>query len=501
MVAVINLNLLVDYMIVGGLFAIGAMKLMRFPLWLIVPILAVGAGIPIVAVVHHDNPGAPEWKYVAACSGAAAGVILLIPWLYAIGRMLAPLQRRLLLMPGLTQFGVRPKWLRESTTNKAVEVPKPPVPARRIVQQRISPRPAATQRSVLGMRAVNVPQLFADAVTVAIREDRWAFVPPFVALACGWTFVWVALWYAAVGAVIGFLLGFGIGSGVGSQLDPASWTSIGLLAAVAGAAVGAALLFVTIYAAQGVVGVAAFLTSMATGLVISTLIAMVTVQLEPMSMKMRGYRRLSDRELKRAQPVIDDVCTAMHVTQRPTFLVHDVMVPGAWTHCHHIVLTKRSLDLDQAQLSALIAHEMSHYLSGDGVFSVLVWACALPVAVVANLQSVSQRGLGPFLGFLTALVFWPALLLLRFVIGPALAGWSRTVEYRADAAAAEAGFGSGLIQLLDLIKVFEPARSGWSTVIAATHPPTELRIEALLRRSMGTEAEEESAPFLPQPAI
>lgn len=74
------------------------------------------------------------------------------------------------------------------------------------------------------------------------------------------------------------------------------------------------------------------------------------------------------------------------------------------------------------------------------------------------------------------------MVLLRFAIAPANGVANRQCEYEADAAAAEAGYGVGLIKMLESIRVFEPGRTGWDSVMAATHPPVEFRIEALQRR-------------------
>ena len=40
----------------------------------------------------------------------------------------------------------------------------------------------------------------------------------------------------------------------------------------------------------------------------------------------------------------------------------------------------------------------------------------------------------------------------------------------------------GLIQLFESTRIFEPGRTGWDSVMAATHPPMELRIDAILKR-------------------
>jgi Zn-dependent protease with chaperone function len=307
-------------------------------------------------------------------------------------------------------------------------------------------------------------------------------LPPLVSLLCGWTFVWIALWMAAIGAFIGFVMGLLGGSFAGLPLAPANPPSFGIVSAMAGAVIGAVVLFLSLYVIGGISGWLSCLVSVATGAVIALLITSIATASEPWSMQMRGYRRLSDRERAHVGPIIDDVCQAMRLTERPTFLISDHVVPAAWAHSHHVVVTSGALELDGGQLGAMIAHEVAHYRASDATYGRFVWACALPVAILTNVQSfVNKRG-GQGFGLIIGIVLWPAVVLLHFAIAPAMSSWSRGCEYRADAIAAQAGYGPGLIKLLDDLKIFEPGRTGWSSVMNATHPPMELRVEAIQRR-------------------
>jgi hypothetical protein len=62
---------------------------------------------------------------------------------------------------------------------------------------------------------------------------------------------------------------------------------------------------------------------------------------------------------------------------------------------------------------------------------------------------------------------------------PAVASESRRIEYEADAGAAVAGFGPTLHKALERLAPFEGGRSAWEAALSATHPPMELRLEAL----------------------
>jgi Zn-dependent protease with chaperone function len=115
----------------------------------------------------------------------------------------------------------------------------------------------------------------------------------------------------------------------------------------------------------------------------------------------------------------------------PVFLVHDIPTPGAWTQSRHIVLSKRSLDLERSQLSAMIAHELHHYAARDGVRATFIWASALPVAMLTEAQGVMNAKGGRFFGVIGASFFWPAMVLLRFAIAPANGVANRQCEYEA----------------------------------------------------------------------
>jgi hypothetical protein len=55
----------------------------------------------------------------------------------------------------------------------------------------------------------------------------------------------------------------------------------------------------------------------------------------------------------------------------------------------------------------------------------------------------------------------------------------RRYEYEVDNAALEISFGTELSAALRKMTAFEGGRTGWEQAMAATHPPVELRLEAL----------------------
>jgi Zn-dependent protease with chaperone function len=175
----------------------------------------------------------------------------------------------------------------------------------------------------------------------------------------------------------------------------------------------------------------------------------------------------------------------------PRFAMADIVIPNAWTHMRTIVITSGLLQtLDDAELRAVLAHELQHWRSGDSVGLHVVWAAAWPVAVTYNIGMIiaGQRqgmGVGPparFRGFLVLLgwiIAWPAWVILTFIIAPTVAVSQRHYEYSADAAAARLGYAAAMISALRKMGAFEGGRTGWEQAMTATHPPTELRVEAL----------------------
>jgi hypothetical protein len=84
-----------------------------------------------------------------------------------------------------------------------------------------------------------------------------------------------------------------------------------------------------------------------------------------------------------------------------------------------------------------------------------------------------------FLALFGWFIAWPAWVITKFILVPLTAHTQRGYEYEADAAAARIGLATQLSSALKKMGAFEGGRSGWEQAMAATHPPTELRLEAL----------------------
>lgn len=129
----------------------------------------------------------------------------------------------------------------------------------------------------------------------------------------------------------------------------------------------------------------------------------------------------------------------------------------------------------------------------DAVGLRIIWVAALPVALIyalgmwfagARPQVPTPEALGIqlprwFLAVVGWLIAWPTWVITKFVITPIVGASQRRYEYEADAAAKEIGLGAPLGSALRTMGAFETGRTGREAAMAATHPPVELRVEAL----------------------
>ncbi len=313
------------------------------------------------------------------------------------------------------------------------------------------------------------------------------------ALAATWTGLPIVLWSVMLGAFAGVLVG-----GLDSATSPVAhtfgiWQSLGLTGAVVGAPTGAfagLLMFLDYITTPS--GVLAVLLNMAVGFVVGIVTLLVLGRFEDMTLRLRGYRELSRRERQLIDPIVDEILERMGISgARPTFYMSDATVPGAWTHMNSITLTRGLLgsydrsenppvpDMRISALTAILAHEISHWDAGDGVGARAVWACCWPLALASDIAFVLRRN--RVLVTLGWVFLWPAWVSIHFLVKSALAAGMRKAEYAADARVAWLGedFRLGLRTALDELEDWEAPRTGWESVIYATHPPIELRQQQL----------------------
>jgi Zn-dependent protease with chaperone function len=368
---------------------------------------------------------------------------------------------------------------RERATETAAEAP----PAR--TRRR---RPAA--RTAVGPSELDgIPAEYDDGVQwlrAGFRRQPWGVL---VGLITGWTAIWVALWGAAIGFVIGALAAagqltsLGASIGVGQATSALGFVGGGFLGLIGGFALVARFLIID-HPIQTVI-------SVVSGAVLAVLIVVAAAAFERQSIRLRGYRRLSRAEARRVAPLVKSAADAMGLPLAlPRFAMADMYVNNAWAHMRTIVITTGMLSsMTDDEIRAVLAHELAHWASGDVVGLQFVWAAAWPVALIYNLgtfmagrtspsgiQRSSKRG---FLAFAGGLIAWPAWVIIKFFITPVISGTQRAYEYQADAASARAGYATALSSALRKMSAQEGGRTGWEQAMAAVHPPTELRLEAL----------------------
>ncbi len=315
-----------------------------------------------------------------------------------------------------------------------------------------------------------------------------------VALVFGWTGAWLALWGAAIGAVVGILVALNLFSTTALGVDV---TKLGGGQAITIVSVLSGMFFGAIGGVVVVLRLILFSTSweftvsIGSGIVISVIVTVVMAGYERLGLRLRGYRRLSRDEVRRIAPLVRDVAEANNLDGLPRFAMSDQVIPNAWTHMRTIVLTTGLLQsLDDPELRAVITHELAHWRSGDSVGLRIVWAAAWPIAITFNVgmliagkkPSVPLPVPGWVRGFLVILswiIAWPAWVVIKLFIAPAVAATQRGYEYAADRAAASLGYAPAMISALRKMTAYEGGRTNWEQALTATHPPTELRIEAL----------------------
>lgn len=324
------------------------------------------------------------------------------------------------------------------------------------------------------------------------------------ALFTAWTAAVIALWIAAFSAIASIVLtAFGItvsgqAAGVFAFTSHTSGGVIFLGALVAGA-VGFGTAFAAIYTSSTIGTIPLVATALLIGIVIGLVFGLISTLMEPKLLAWRGYRRASAREEREhLNEAVAMVRASMNLRSTPYLLVMDSAVPQAWTYTRTIVLSKGLIEgLDTEELAGVLAHELTHWRRGDGFAMRMVWCFGWPVGILYGLGMFLQgarfgasepphssgtstaKGATTLLTFLGWMFLWPSWLLTRFVLIPMTANNSRLAEYEADAGASAIGLGDGLSRALKRISVWEGNRNAWDAALAQSHPPTELRLEAL----------------------
>jgi Zn-dependent protease with chaperone function len=309
-----------------------------------------------------------------------------------------------------------------------------------------------------------------------------------LSLLFAWSGLQLAVWAAFAGAIAGMVLAAGVlgqhpfGADlpgiIGSKTVSPIALVLGLVLGFVGGFVGVLVWIIGFHFTQ-------WLGGMIAGAILGALLLIVFTAYERTWLRLRGYRRLSRFEVREIALMVKEVADRMNLDGLPRFAIEDSQMPNAWTHARTIVLTTGLLrNLDDGEIRAILAHELHHWRTGDVVGLYLQTAVAWPLALALNIghRLGEPKGRGSrnaLLAFVGWFIGFPAQVITRFLIAPAVASTRRRYEYEADAAAAQLGYSAQLITAIQKIGAFESGRSGWENTLAATHPPVELRVEAL----------------------
>jgi len=352
--------------------------------------------------------------------------------------------------------------------------------------------------------------------TIAALIAAWFYVPAALASA--------ALLAIASGVVAYFYSGFAGDRSLPSQIRDVPLLgdamqnlllrSGGVEAAVIGVLIGGLLGFLVglIWVFLGpfqhglLDGVATVLGAIVVGIVVGLLYTVYRVVFERRILAVTGARRLSRREAEFLVPLVADAAGRLGLGNYPAVLIDDAREPNAFAHTRHIVVNQGLLEefgYEREPIGAVLAHELVHWRNGDAISAAFVRGCALPLYLVqAGGGWLAARARNSVLRFLVWLAFWPVFVTVRYFVAPMQAADSRNAEYRADEGSVLAGHRAGMRQVLaHFRRSFEGGRNGWVAAMCASHPPNELRLEALEEPGRDYPLPDQDAPALPLPVL
>jgi Zn-dependent protease with chaperone function len=337
------------------------------------------------------------------------------------------------------------------------------------------------------------------------------------ALICAWFYVPFAVFAAAVFGVLGAIVGFAGGALSGTQIPvlgesiPAGLQIGGMFGLAAGLIAGGVVGFLLgmfgpfllvqedVAAALGVV-----VGQVAVGLFVGVVYTIFSVSTEATRLKIAGARRPSRREEELLMPIMHECAHRLDLPGLPRLLIDDTKAVNAYAATRHIVLNQGLLDefnYDREVIAGVLCHELGHWNNADPVASTFVRGVALPLYIVYTIAARLLEWLRhPILQLFLWAILFPVLITVRFIIAPMQGIESRAAEYRADRVAVLGGHREGVRRFLARIRrTIDRGMTGWDETICQTHPPTELRLEALEEPGKSYPLPDEDAPVRPLP--
>lgn len=212
-----------------------------------------------------------------------------------------------------------------------------------------------------------------------------------------------------------------------------------------------------------------------------------------------GLREPTAIEIERLSPLWDRLCTGAKINpDRYTLRIEDNPGVNAYAAAGHLVsVTRGAMELPDAMLTGILAHELGHHRDLHPVTSLLTWWFMLPVSLLDWCLRIVVNMTGFVLSFFRGwliVVLWIAvlsLIVLRFLFFIPVRGAQffalavgRSAEYAADRHAVGMGYGPGLREALQLF-LDSGGDDNLPTGLGRlynTHPPLHKRILALDRQ-------------------
>jgi len=209
------------------------------------------------------------------------------------------------------------------------------------------------------------------------------------ALVTAWTGFTAALLLAAVGGVVGAVVALflAIQQSVGATASAQGVSgSVDFFAMLGGGLVGALSGFLYLVGGSLTTAPGAVLRGLIAGGLISVTIAAIANIGEPLSVRLRGYRRPSWEEWEqRLRPLFLEVADAAGYRRDllPRIRIADTDLPRAWAYARVIVLSRGLLNvLEDDELAGVLVHELYHCMRDHIAGQRLVWAAAFPLVIL-----------------------------------------------------------------------------------------------------------------------
>jgi Zn-dependent protease with chaperone function len=348
------------------------------------------------------------------------------------------------------------------------------------------------------------------------------------ALLAAWFNLPLAVFLGGIGLVVGAIAGY-IGGAIGGNSTADSWFSdipilgsmlssallqgggiLGLLVGAGAGALGGFLFgllvpWIAVAAVSPFEGIGRFLAQLIVAFLCGALYTLYGIATEGWTLRISGARKPSRREQALIEPILQDCANRMGLASTPRLLMMDDREPNAYAATRHIMVTRGFLDefdYEREPLAGVLCHELTHWRNADAVSSHFIRGVALPLYIAYNVCSWLLQITRGTAQFIVLMMTWPVTVSIKYGVMPMQASGSRAAEYLADQGAVYAGYREGLRRVLARFRgSFDGARNGWEESVLSTHPPSELRLEAIEEPGVEYPLPDADNPAVPMPVI